>query len=529
MSTPTLKPMTSRTPDQLHIFDTTLRDGEQAPGFSMNPGEKLEIARLLEAMRVDTIEAGFAAASPGDAEAIRLIASEIRNSTLCSLARATEGDIDAAAKALEPARRKRLHIFIATSPIHREAKLRMSRREVLQTIERCLQHAAGTFDEIEFSAEDALRTEPDFLVEAMSCAAAYGADVLNVPDTVGYSEPGEIQAVFERLIAKVARPEHVIFSAHCHNDLGLAVANSLAAVKGGARQVECAINGIGERAGNCSLEEIVMALQVRADIFPAVSHVDATKIWNASQRLQRVTGAAVAPNKAIVGKNAFAHEAGIHQHGMISDRRTYEIMTPESVGAPGSALVLGKHSGKHALIQRLAKLGYKPDTEKLNQVFIDFKHLADELGEVNDADLVAMMEGFSPSGSRWTVLRTELRTTAGRQPKQFARIELEHPSRGRVSDIASGDGPMAAAFAAVQRITGTDATIIALETRMRSTSTGREFVADISVDIDGNTFSGRARGPDVLTAAIDSLLFTLDRGEAYGRADITEQQAAAAV
>ena len=210
MSTPTLKPMTSRAPDQLHIFDTTLRDGEQAPGFSMNPGEKLEIARLLEAMRVDTIEAGFAAASPGDAEAIRLIASEIRNSTLCSLARATEGDIDAAAKALEPARRKRLHIFIATSQIHREAKLRMSRREVLQTIERCLQHAAGTFDEIEFSAEDALRTEPDFLVEAMSCAAAYGADVLNVPDTVGYSEPGEIQAVFERLIAKVARPEHVI-------------------------------------------------------------------------------------------------------------------------------------------------------------------------------------------------------------------------------------------------------------------------------------------------------------------------------
>ena len=529
MSASKLTAVPTPQPDRLRIFDTTLRDGEQAPGFSMSPAEKMEMARLLEKLRVDTIEAGFAAASPGDADAVRMIASEISGPTICSLARANPGDIDAAIRALEPARRSRCHIFIATSPIHREAKLRMSRREVLAQIETCLEHARGHFDEIEFSAEDALRTEPEFLVEAMSCAASFGADVLNVPDTVGYSEPDEIYHVFKNLVEKVERPEHVIFSAHCHNDLGLAVANSLAAVKAGARQVECAINGIGERAGNCSLEEVVMALQVRADIFPAISHVETTEIWPASQRLSRITGAAIAPNKAVVGKNAFAHEAGIHQHGMIADRRTYEIMTPESVGAPGSALVLGKHSGKHALNQRLAALGYQPAPDQLGQVFADFKILADQHGEVNDADLVALMEGFSPSGSRWTVLRTELRTTAGRVPKQYARVEMEHPDRGRVSDIASGDGPMAAAFAAVQRITGTDADVLSLETRLRSHTAGREFVADIEIDLEGRRFTGRARGPDIVTAAVDALLFTLDRGEAYGRTGNFTQQSAQAV
>ena len=529
MSAPKLTAVETPQPERLRIFDTTLRDGEQAPGFSMTPSEKLEMAHLLAAVRVDTIEAGFAAASPGDTQAIRRIAEEVRGPTICSLARATEKDIDAAAYALEPAKRKRLHVFLATSPIHREAKLKMSRREVIAAIERTLEHARGAFEEIEFSAEDALRTEPEFLVEALSCAAAHGADVLNVPDTVGYSEPDEIYRVFKMLTEQVTRPEHVIFSAHCHNDLGLAVANSLAAVKAGARQVECALNGIGERAGNCSMEEIVMALQVRADIFPAISHADTTHIWPASQRLSRITGAAVAPNKAIVGKNAFAHEAGIHQHGMLADRRTYEIMTPESVGAPGSSLVLGKHSGKHALSQRLAKLGYTPSAEELSRIFAQFKAAADEHGEINDADLVAIMEGYSASGSQWTVLRTELRTTAGRQPKQFARVELEHPTRGRMSDIASGEGPVAAAFAAVEQITGYQADVISLETRLRMHENVREFVADIEVEIDGRRFSGRARGPDIVTAAIDALLFTLDRGEAKAKAESQHTQAAQAV
>ncbi len=529
MSAPKLTPITSPQPDRLRIFDTTLRDGEQAPGFSMSPGEKLEMAHLLAAIRVDTMEAGFAAASPGDAEAIRRIAEEVRGPTICSLARANEKDIDAAFYALEPAKRKRAHIFLATSPIHREAKLKMSRLEVLKTIERTLTHAADHFDEIEFSAEDALRTEPEFLVEALSCAAAYGADVLNVPDTVGYSEPDEIYRVFRMLVEEVKRPDHVIFSAHCHDDLGLAVANSLAAVKAGARQVECALNGIGERAGNCSMEEVIMALQVRADIFPAISHAQSNAIWPASQRLSRITGAAVAPNKAIVGKNAFAHEAGIHQHGMLADRRTYEIMTPESVGAPGSSLVLGKHSGKHALTQRLNQLGYTPEPGEMSRIFTQFKAAADEYGEINDADLIAMMEGYSASGSQWTVLRTELRTTAGRNPKQFARVELEHPTRGRISDIASGDGPVAAAFAAVERITGYSTDVISLETRLRTHEGHREFVADIEVEIDGRRFTGRARGPDIVTAAIDALLFTLDRGEAKAKADSQNTQTAEAV
>mgnify|MGYP003630958256 FL=1 len=528
MSKPTVM-RAPQTDERVYIFDTTLRDGEQAPGFSMSPSDKLAIARMLERVRVDTIEAGFAAASPGDSEAIRQIAAEITGPTICSLARASEADVDAAARALEPARRKRLHVFLATSPIHREAKLKMSRLEVLRAIEKALLHARGRFDEIEFSAEDALRTEPEFLIEAMSCAASFGADVLNVPDTVGVSEPGEIRALFASLTEKVERPEHVIFSAHCHDDLGLAVANSLAAVQGGARQIECSINGIGERAGNCSLEEVVMALRVRADIYGVDTHLDTTGLWPASQKLTRVTGAALSPNKAIVGKNAFSHEAGIHQHGMLSDRRTYEIMTPESVGSPGSALVLGKHSGKHALAQRLSQLGYQPDPDTLHTTFIAFKAYADEHGEATDADLVALMEHRSQSGCQWTVLRTELRTTTGPRPQQFARVELEHPERGRVSDIASGDGPMASAFAAVQRITGTTATVIGLETRLVNSPAGRDFVAEIRLDLNGKHVSGRARGPDVVTAAIDAFLFTLDRGQAFDTTGEAHPQPAIAV
>jgi 2-isopropylmalate synthase len=499
---------------RIHVLDTTLRDGEQAPGFSMSASEKLVIAQVLARLKVDTIEAGFAAASPGDAEAVRLIASEITGPTLCSLARATCHDVDAAARALEPAHHKRLHIFLATSPIHREAKLQMSRDEVLRAIETSLEHARGQFDEIEFSAEDALRTEPDFLVEAMNCAAAHGADVLNVPDTVGVSEPGEIRAVFERLDREVERSEHVIFSAHCHNDLGLAVSNSLAAIQGGARQIECSINGIGERAGNCSLEEVVMALNVRADIFGYETCLDTTQLWPASQALTRVTGAALSPNKAIVGENAFAHEAGIHQHGMMTDRRTYEIMTPESVGSPGSALVLGKHSGRHALGERLASLGYKLDAPALAAACDAFKTFADEHGEVLDADLVALMETRPEGRCPWSVVRTELRTTTGPRAKQFARVELHHTERGRIADVATGDGPLSAIFAAVRRITDADADVLGLETRLLRSGETREFIAEIQLDLAGHHVRGRARGPDVITASIDAFLFTLDHHQA---------------
>ena len=507
---------TSNLTNDLHvrIFDTTLRDGEQAPGFSMSPAAKLDMARTLEALNVDIIEAGFAAASPGDLQAIQLIASEIRTPTICALARALEPDIDAAIIALEKARHSRAHIFIATSPIHREFKLRMSKAQILKAIETSIRHARDHFDEIEFSAEDALRTEPEFLIEAMSCAAMAGATILNAPDTVGICTPDEIFAAFTNMIENVERPDHVIFSAHCHDDLGLAVANSLAAVHAGARQVECAINGIGERAGNCSLEELVMALAVREDIFHTTTQIDTEHLWPASQKLMRLTGTQIAPNKAIIGKNAFAHEAGIHQHGMLADRRTYEIMSAATVGAPASSLVLGKHSGKHALSQRLAQLGYQPSPDDLDAAFRMFKTIADRHGEVTDADIVAMMEGYSPSGSAWRVVRTELRTTSGRKPTQFARVELEHPDRGRISDVATGEGQMAAAFAAVQRITGTQADVLGLETRLLRSAAGREFTADIEVEIGGERCSGRARGPDVITAAIDALLFTLNRNEA---------------
>jgi 2-isopropylmalate synthase len=517
MSTSTVTPATAQK-ERVHVLDTTLRDGEQAPGFSMSPTEKLVIARVLTQLKVDTIEAGFAAASPGDADAVHLIASEIHGPTLCSLARASCADVDAAVKALEPARRKRLHIFLATSPIHRAAKLKMSRDEVLRAIETALSHAKGQFDEIEFSAEDALRTEPDFLVEAMNCAAAHGADVLNVPDTVGVSEPGEIRAVFGRLLREVERPDHVIFSAHCHNDLGLAVSNSLAAIQAGARQIECSINGIGERAGNCSLEEVVMALNVRADIFGFETGLDTTHLWPASQALNRITGAALSPNKAIVGDNAFAHEAGIHQHGMLSDRRTYEIMTPESVGSPGSALVLGKHSGRHALAERLAQLGYELDQPALEAACEAFKTFADEHGEVHDCDLIALMEARPEGRCPWTVLRTELRTTTGPKPKQFARVELQHVERGRVSDVATGEGPLAAIFAAVRRITDVEADVLGLETRLLRTGKTREFLAEIQLDLAGRHVRGRARGPDVITASIDAFLFTLDHHQALAPA-----------
>ncbi|WP_019960793.1 2-isopropylmalate synthase [Woodsholea maritima] len=496
--------------ETLKVLDTTLRDGEQAPGFSMTPAQKMEMAHLLERLRVDVIEAGFAAASPGDHAAIRAIAEAVETTAVCSLARATVRDIDAAASALEPARKSRVHILLATSPIHREAKLKMTRLQVLETLTKALTHARALFDEVEFSAEDGLRTEPDFLVEALNCAAEAGADVLSIPDTVGFSEPGEVEALYRRLSAEVKRSAHVILSAHCHNDLGLAVSNTLAAVKGGARQIECTINGIGERAGNCSLEEAVMALKVRADLFPVTTRIDTTQLWPTSQRLSRLTGAALAPNKAVVGKNAFAHEAGIHQHGMLADRRTYEIMTPQSVGAPGSKLVLGKHSGKHALTQRLTALGYSVEGADLDRVFEGFKTLADVQGDVSDSDLLALLNTSDALG-QWSVTRLELRSTLGPKPQHYARLELEHPERGRLSDIARGDDAMSAVFHAAERLLGQSFTVTSLDTRMVSHGESPMVLAELDLELEGVRHSGRARGPDALSAALKALLATLSR------------------
>lgn len=384
----------SPAPDRVTVFDTTLRDGEQAPGYSMGPGAKVEVARALAALGVDVMEAGFAAASPGDEEAIRRVAGEVEGPVVCSLARANEADIRAAARAIAPAPKGRIHVFIATSPIHRAAKLKMTRGEVLAAAVRAVEHARIYACDVEFSAEDAFRTEPEFLAEVMQAAFDAGARTLNAPDTVGYATPAEIGAMFTRLIAAVDRPA-AVFSTHCHDDLGLATANSLAAVQAGARQVEGTVNGVGERAGNCALEEVVMALRTRADVYGVVTSVLTPRLLEASRTLCRVTGEPIARNKAVVGRNAFAHEAGIHQHGMIADSRTYEIMRPQDVGFSGHDLVLGKHSGRHAFVQRAEGLGYPLRDNQLPAAFAAFKARADEIGVVDDGELAALLSAVA--------------------------------------------------------------------------------------------------------------------------------------
>jgi 2-isopropylmalate synthase len=379
----------------VRIFDTTLRDGEQSPGFSMTMKGKLRMAKALSALNVDVIEAGFAAASPGDFEAVQAIAEVADGPRVCSLARVSERDIDAAAEALAEAPRKRCHVFIGTSPTHRQHKLQLRKGEILDRIEDGVAYAREHFDDVEFSAEDALRTERTFLAEAMRVAMDAGAKTLNVPDTVGYTTPDEIYDTFRYLIDCVEPGEDVVFSAHCHDDLGLAVSNSLAAVRAGVRQIECTVNGIGERAGNAAMEEVVMALRTRRSFYGAQTGIATEHFFSASRTLEDVTGEKVQRNKAIVGRNAFAHEAGIHQHGMLKNRETYEIMRPEDVGAPKSALVLGKHSGKHALFARLEELGHEVDPAETEAVFAAFKRLADEKHEVSDEELRTLVAGAS--------------------------------------------------------------------------------------------------------------------------------------
>lgn len=382
----------ARDKNRVIVFDTTLRDGEQAPGFSMSPEAKVKMAEALRDLGVDVIEAGFAAASPGDAEAVRRVAGEVEGPVFCSLSRANEEDIRTAYGALQSTPNRRIHIFLSTSPIHRAAKLKMSADEVMENAIRAVSFARTLFDDVEFSAEDAIRTERDFLCDIMEAVAEAGATTLNIPDTVGYSTPAEIGSIFAQVRDRVSpRFPDAVISAHCHNDLGMAVANTLSAVASGARQVEVAINGIGERAGNCALEEVVMALRTRRDLYGVDTGVDTTKLLSTSRLLSALTQSPVVRNKAIVGVNAFAHEAGIHQHGMIADARTYEIMRPEDVGFAGTKLVLGKHSGRAAIAQRADALGYRLSGNELGQVFAGFKRRADEIGEIDDGELISII------------------------------------------------------------------------------------------------------------------------------------------
>jgi 2-isopropylmalate synthase len=521
---------TKPNPVRVQVFDTTLRDGEQAPGFSMTTRDKLVLARAIAELGVDVMEAGFAAASPGDLEAIRAVAAEIQGPTICSLSRATEGDLDAAAKALEPARRSRVHIFLGTSPTHREAKLKMTRDQVLERIDFSVGYAAKLFDEVEFSAEDALRTERDFLVEAFERAAAAGAVVLNVPDTVGFTTPDEIYDVFRMLAEKVKVADGVIFSAHCHDDLGMAVANTMQAVRAGARQIECAINGIGERAGNCSLEEAVMALVTRKDVFNAETGIDTRKLYPASRLLARITHNPVPRNKAIVGRNAFAHEAGIHQHGMLADRRTYEIMNAEDVGQPATSLVLGKHSGKHAIQERAKALGYELDQNALDAIFPAFKKVADEAREVTDHQLMELIGGNAAGrkAQPWKLRRVELRAAYGSRTEPFARIELDHEERGRVCDVGIGGGPLDAAFDAIQSIVGITASVQELDITHVADQDDGACLGYIELMVDGHVYSGRARGRDVIPTAVDAYVVAINQALSAGEAGRKGSQADAA-
>ncbi len=381
--------------DRLFVFDTTLRDGEQAPGFSLRTDQKLRFARRLEALGVDIMEVGFPVASEDDARAVELIAREVRGPVIAALGRCVPRDIDLVGRLLRHAARPRIHTFIATSDLHLEHKLRMSREECLQAVASCVARARDHTDDVEFSAEDAIRTDMDFLCRVVDTAIAAGATTINLPDTVGYSVPSEIAAFFRTVMARVADADDVVFSAHCHDDLGLAVANSLAAVLAGVRQLECTVNGIGERAGNASLEEIVMAIRVRNDLLPFDTAIDTTRLFGASRLLAELTGEPVQANKAIVGRNAFAHEAGIHQHGMLRDRRTYEIMRPEDVGLK-STLVLGKHSGRHAVRQRCEELGYALSGAELDRVYREVIALADRGKAAADRDLAEIVRRNRP-------------------------------------------------------------------------------------------------------------------------------------
>ena len=438
---------------KLIIFDTTLRDGEQSPGASMTQAEKLRIARALELMRVDVIEAGFPAASPGDAAAVAAVAEQIKESTVCALSRANPQDIDAAAEALKPAARKRIHTFIATSALHMEKKLRMTPDEVLASVESSVKRACNYADDVEFSAEDAGRSDPDFLCRVFECAIAAGAGTINVPDTVGYTVPEQFAGLVRQLFERVPNIDKAVVSVHCHDDLGLAVANSLAAVLVGARQVECTINGIGERAGNASLEEVVMAVRTRRDYFPCDSAIESTHLVPTSKLVSNITGFAVQPNKAVVGANAFAHEAGIHQAGVLRARETYEIMEAADVGWHRNHLVLGKHSGRAAFKARLKDLAFEFSTQgELDEAFARFKELADRKHEVFDEDLQALITQFhddSEGDDTFQLLNVQISYELGKAP--FSSVTLS--VNGKVSTgNGGGNGIVAAVFAAIEKV-----------------------------------------------------------------------------
>ena len=498
-------------PDHLIIFDTTLRDGEQSPGASMTREEKTRIARQLERLRVDVVEAGFPASSNGDFDAVHDIAKAITTSTVCALARANENDVRRAGEALRPAKSRRVHTFIASSPIHMQMKLRMTPEQVLEQAVKAVGWARTFTDDVEFSPEDAGRSEPDFLCRLLEAVIAAGASTVNIPDTVGYTMPWQFGALIASLRNRVPNADRAVWSVHCHNDLGLAVANSLAAVMNGARQVECTVNGLGERAGNASLEEIVMAVRTRKDVFPCETRIDTTQIVPASKLVSGITGFPVQPNKAIVGANAFAHESGIHQDGVLKHRETYEIMRAEDVGWHANKLVLGKLSGRNAFRTRLGELGIDlPDEETFNTAFARFKELADKKGEVFDEDLHALIseEGILPAHEHYRLAALKVTSETGTVPR--ARVVMSVGDSEVVAEV-DGDGPVDAAFKAIARMAGSHANLLLYSVNAITGGTDAQGEVTVRLEQAGRIVNGLGADTDIIVASAKAYINALNR------------------
>ena len=495
--------------NQVVIFDTTLRDGEQSAGASMSVDDKVEIAEMLDSMKVDVIEAGFPFASNGDFEAVKKIAEICKSAIVCGLSRAQFSDIDIAAKALIPAKRSRIHTFISTSDLHMKYKLKMDKKTVIEAIKKSILRARKYTDDVEWSPEDASRTNLDFLFKTIEVAIASGATTINIPDTVGYSIPTEFGELISKIKKNVINIDKAIISVHCHNDLGLAVSNSLSAISSGARQIECTINGIGERAGNAALEEIVMCLRTRKDLFPFKTNIDATKITKISTLVSKTTGFSVQPNKAIVGKNAFAHESGIHQDGMLKHSNTYEIMTPESIGLLSSELVLGKHSGRHAFKVKLNELGYQLNDKDLDNIFKKFKDLADKKKQIFEEDLCALIDDQA-NLNKDVIKLVEVDVQCGNKEKAHASVSLMIDEK-KVISKSRGQGPIDAIFKSIKKIVPNKSQLILYQ--VNAITKGVDAQAEVSVRLEesGITALGQGKDIDTMVASAKSYINALNK------------------
>ncbi|MBE9501489.1 MAG: 2-isopropylmalate synthase [Dehalococcoidia bacterium] len=496
--------------ERVIIFDTTLRDGEQAPGATLNLDEKLQIAHQLEKLGVDVIEAGFPIASPGDFESVRLIAKEVREPIICALAHANPDAVDRAWESIKEAKRGRVHVFLSSSDIHLTHQLRMGRGEILELAATMVARAKGYIEDVEFSPMDATRTSPEFIYQILKATIDAGATTVNIPDTVGYTTPEEFSRLIRGIFDNVPNIDKAVVSVHCHDDLGLAVANSVAALACGARQVECTINGIGERAGNASMEEIVMALRTRKDFFNLTTNIDTTQIYKTSRLVSELTGFSVPPNKAVVGANAFRHESGIHQDGILKEPTTYEIMDARTVGLPSSALVLGKHSGRHALKARLEQLGYTLSKEELNRAFSDFKELADKKKEVTDRDLESLVAEEMRTVSE-TYHLDQVQVSCGDRSVPTASVRLIDPEGNVVADAALGTGPVDAIYKAINRIVGVPNVLT--EFSVKSITEGIDAIGEVTIRIEseGKVYTGRGAATDIIVASAKAYMNALNR------------------